>query len=180
MTLPTFRYHPDPLASGSVVASDKQCRCCGKARGFIYTGPVYAEDDLDNSICPWCIADGSANKTFDATFFDAEAVSDDVPNNAMDEICERTPGYIAWQEGYWPACCDDAAQFIAPAGNAEIELGAHREWLHSVMEHIVHEMEISGGAAARLLRSLDRDKGPTAYLFKCAQCGKPHVHVDRT
>jgi uncharacterized protein CbrC (UPF0167 family) len=135
MTLPTFRYHPDPLASGSVVVSDKKCRCCGKARGYIYTGPVYAEGELEDMICPWCIADGSANKKFDATFFDAEAVDDEVPDAAMDEICERTPGYIAWQQGHWPACCGDAVQFIGPAGNAEVELGAHREWLHSVMAH---------------------------------------------
>src|SRR5512147_1560630 len=101
MTLPGFRYHPDPLASGSVVASDKTCRCCGKARGYIYAGPVYAEDELEESICPWCIADGAANRKFDATFFDAEAVADEVPDAAMDEICERTPGYIAWQQGHW-------------------------------------------------------------------------------
>jgi uncharacterized protein len=177
MTLPSFRYHPDPLASGSVVASDKKCRCCKKARGYIYVGPVYAEDDLDDAICPWCIADGSANKKFDATFFDAEAVSDKVPNAAMDEICERTPGYIAWQEGHWPACCGDAARFITPAGYAELNAQL-REWQGSVLNHIIYNLEISGGAATRLLQSLHRDKGPTAYLFACPTCSRHHVHVD--
>jgi uncharacterized protein len=41
MDLPVFRYHPDPIASGSIVASGAQCACCGARRGFIYTGPVY-------------------------------------------------------------------------------------------------------------------------------------------
>jgi uncharacterized protein len=180
MTLPTFRYHPDPLASGSVVPSDRTCRCCGEARGYVYAGPVYAEDDLDGEICPWCIADGAAHKKFGASFFDIEAIDEDVSDKAMDEICERTPGYVAWQQGRWPSCCDDATQFITPAGHHDVELGARREWLHSVMEHIVHEMGISGGAGQRMLRALNRDKGPTAYLFKCASCGKPHVHIDHT
>jgi len=40
MDLPTFRYHPDPLASGSIAASDAACACCNQHRGFIYTGPT--------------------------------------------------------------------------------------------------------------------------------------------
>ncbi|MGV8422639.1 CbrC family protein, partial [Pseudomonas aeruginosa] len=31
--LPHFRYHPEPLASGSIEASATTCQCCGKARG---------------------------------------------------------------------------------------------------------------------------------------------------
>jgi uncharacterized protein CbrC (UPF0167 family) len=177
MTLPTFRYHPDPLASGSIVTSDKKCRCCRKARGFIYAGPVYADDDLEEALCPWCIADGSAARKFDATFFDAEAVSDEVPEAAMNEICERTPGYDSWQGGHWPACCGDAARYLFPVGYPELQ-GPHREWQGSVLNHIIYNMSISGGAATRLLQSLHRDQGPTAYLFECASCGRHHVHVD--
>jgi uncharacterized protein len=28
MDLPVLRYHPDPIASGSIAASDAQCDCC--------------------------------------------------------------------------------------------------------------------------------------------------------
>ena len=73
--LPTFRYHPDPIATGSVKQSDKECRSCGQARGYIYTASVYAQDDLDEQICPWCIADGSAAEKFDATFSDANPLA---------------------------------------------------------------------------------------------------------
>ena len=178
MDLPNFRYHPDPLASGSVVASDAKCRCCKKARGYIYTGPVYSEDEFEDALCPWCIADGSAHKKFDAVFADAEAVSEDVPEKVVDEICERTPGYNAWQGGAWPGCCGDAARFLAPVGYAELQAN-RRDFEGSVLNHIIYEMQISGGAATRLLQSLSRDKGPTAYLFECPACGRHHIHVDR-
>ena len=68
--LPTFRYHPEPLTSGSIVSSDLTCQCCGRARGYIYTGPVYAEEELNEALCPWCIADGSAAGRFQANFVD--------------------------------------------------------------------------------------------------------------
>ena len=177
MTLPSFRYHPDPIASGSIVASDAKCRCCKKARGYIYTGPVYAERDLEDALCPWCIADGKAAEKFDASFVDPEAVNSDVPQAALDELCERTPGYNAWQGGAWPACCGDAARYVAPVGHDELE-EAYRAWQGSVLNHIIYDMQISGGAAMRLLQSLRRDQGPTAYLFECCMCGRHHVHVD--
>jgi uncharacterized protein CbrC (UPF0167 family) len=61
--LPTFKYHPDPIRSGSIIASENICRCCTRARGYIYAGPTYSEkDDLDAAICPWRIGDGSAHE----------------------------------------------------------------------------------------------------------------------
>jgi uncharacterized protein CbrC (UPF0167 family) len=78
--LPVFRYHPDPVRSGSIKESASVCKSCGRARGFIYVGPVYAEaDDLDDRFCPWCIADGSAAAKFDAYFTNVEEIADEVP-----------------------------------------------------------------------------------------------------
>jgi len=61
MELPVFKYHRDPLQSGSVAKSPESCRCCGKQRGYIYQGPAYSEEELEKALCPWCIADGSAH-----------------------------------------------------------------------------------------------------------------------
>ena len=61
INLPAFRYHPDPISSGSIVASEKVCRCCGQNRGYIYAASVIAEEELDEKICPWCIVNGSAH-----------------------------------------------------------------------------------------------------------------------
>jgi hypothetical protein len=57
--LPDFPYHPDPLATGSIEESPADCVSCGRARGFVYTGSVYAVEEAE-PLCPWCIADGSA------------------------------------------------------------------------------------------------------------------------
>src|SRR4051812_33067835 len=103
--LPEFRYHPDPVDTGSVAPSDAECARCGEQRGFIYTGPVYAEEDLGDALCPWCIADGSAHESLGATFVDSEAFTADTSDAVIAEICERTPGFSAWQPEEWPSCC---------------------------------------------------------------------------
>ena len=177
MVLPSFRYHPDPITSGSIVPSEDGCRCCGKPRGFLYTGPVYADDEIVDEICPWCIADGSAHRRFDATFVDPAVFSDDVPAPVVDLISQQTPGYNAWQSEEWPSCCGDATAFIAPFGIAELRAYDYRlEGL--LMPYIVHTMGVSGGAATRLLNSLDRERGPTVYLFRCLACEAPRFHID--
>lgn len=51
IVLPVFKYHPDPVSTGSVREDSGQCACCGKERGFIYAAPVYAEADLTEQIC---------------------------------------------------------------------------------------------------------------------------------
>jgi uncharacterized protein CbrC (UPF0167 family) len=175
--LPKFRYHPDPIASGSVEESDRQCRACGERRGYIYAGPVYSEEALEDSICPWCIADGSAAEKFEASYVDSEAFADGTPEAAMEEISLRTPGYNSWQSEHWPMCCGDATVFVTPAGIAEIR-ASYRQLEGFVLNHIIYNMSISGGAAKRLLDSLERDRGPTVYLFQCLQCETFHYHID--
>jgi len=176
-TLPVFRYHPDPVASGSVHESLEVCACCGVARGYVYAGPVYAVDELDDKICPWCIADGKAHKKFDATFTDDEGFPDSLVRKIIHEVTRRTPGFSSWQSEQWQVCCGDAAAFIEPFGYAEIT--ARMPHLEGpLMMYIVHDMQISGSGATRLLHSLHRDQGPTAYLFRCLHCGRDLFYID--
>ena len=175
MTLPSFRYHPDPIGSGSIAESGAICKSCGQAPGYIYTASVYSVEELDDALCPWCIADGSAHKKFDASFVDERAFAEGVPESAIAEISQRTPGYSSWQTEFWPGCCGDASAFLTPAGIAAIR---QRQLEGVVMNYIVYEMEISGGAANHLLNSLDRDGGPTAYIFQCLHCSQYQVHID--
>ena len=77
MALPSFKYHSAPVATGNVVESDIECCCCGKARGYIYIGPVYAIEEYDECICPWCIANGSAHEKLDASFTDEDGIGGD-------------------------------------------------------------------------------------------------------
>jgi uncharacterized protein CbrC (UPF0167 family) len=108
--LPSFRYHPDPVATGSVVRADEACSVCGEARGFLYGGPVYSRHD-EELICPWCIADGSAHERYDAEFTDSEGL-EDVPRDVVDEVTQRTPGFSGWQQEHWLSHCGDACAFV--------------------------------------------------------------------
>ena len=177
MNLPEFKYHRDPVRSGSVEGSPKRCRCCGETRGYIYSGPVYAEEDLDDSICPWCIADGAAHEKFDATFVDEAALPDDLPENIVREVAWRTPGYNAWQTEQWFSCCNDAMTFLEPAGIAEIR-ERYRALEFNILGNILYDLHVSGGAAHRLLETLDKQHGPTAYVFRCSHCNAYRTFVD--
>ena len=173
--LPTFKYHPDPLATGSIEPSaTAACACCGRVRGFVYTGPVYAVREYDRRICPWCIADGSAHATLDAAFHDEEAVGgggdwDEVPPAVIEEVAWRTPGFAGWQQERWWSHCGDAAQFLGRAGRAELE-AAGPQAVEAIRESAGFEPGDEGWD--EFFASLDKDGSPTAYLFRCAKCGQ--------
>jgi uncharacterized protein len=132
---------------------------------------------LDDALCPWCIADGSAHETFDANFIDPARFPDASPRDVIDEIAYRTPGFNAWQAEKWLTCCGDAEAFLEPIGIAELRV-RYPQIEGALMMYIVHELGISGGAAVPLLQALDRDQGPTAYVFACRHCDAKSAYVD--
>jgi uncharacterized protein CbrC (UPF0167 family) len=175
--LPRFRYHPDPVATGSVVESSDPCLSCGKARGFVYTGPVYADDEVADQLCPWCVADGTAAGTLGASFTDVGSdVPEDVPGPVLDEIEHRTPGYLAWQQDHWMYHCTDGCEFLGRIGRYDLSVlppGAAAAVVASVGEYGWDQDEVD-----RFVGSLDRDAGPTAYLFRCLHCGAYEAYND--
>jgi len=178
MPLPSFKYHPDTVASGSVKPSDAECVCCGKARGYVYDGAPYCEaDDLEDAICPWCIADGSAHEKYDATFVAEDSLTGKVTPAILEEVTQRTPGFSSWQQEEWLTCCNDACAFLEPVGHAELA-ARYPQLEGAVITYIVQEMGISGGAAHQLYRALDRDRGPTAYVFQCLHCDNKPFYID--
>lgn len=178
-SLPTFKYHPNPLASGSIVKSDGVCVCCNQSRGYIYTGPVYAEGEYDNCLCPWCIADGSAAEKFDACFVDEEGIGgygdwDDVPEVVIDEVAHRTPGFTAWQQEKWWTHCGDAGQFLGLADREALEKAGDQ-----AVTAIRESTDIDDDDEWKeFLDALSKDGSPTAYLFRCGKCGKYGGYVD--
>ena len=173
-SLPTFKYHPDPLDTGNVVQSDIECVCCGKQRGYIYTGPVYAVEEYDNEICPWCIADGTAHEKLDAEFHDSEGVPGwafmdcpEVSEDIIEEICWRTPGFAGWQQEQWATCCDDAAAFLGRAGHKEL----NERWPGAI-EAIQDSTGLDDAEWTSFFRALQRAGAPTAYVFQCLHCKK--------
>jgi len=171
-SLPEFRYHPDPLATGAIEASGAICIVCGRARGYVYTGPVYAERELNEQLCPWCIADGRAYQQLGAEFVDGEGIvgygtGESVPVSVVRELVERTPCFSGWQQERWFTCCGDAAAFIGRAGKAELQAAGR-----VALEVVRSEAGYEGSDWDEYLEVLDADGSPTAYLFRCLHCGK--------
>jgi uncharacterized protein len=131
--LPRFHYHPDPLSTRAIEPSDTVCRCCGKNRGYIYVGPIYSVEELQESICPWCIADGSAASQFDASFADSHPLMKaGLPKPIVDEVHLRTPSYISWQQEEWLTHCNDACEFHGDATAQDVAQASQQtreDWL---------------------------------------------------
>jgi hypothetical protein len=181
-TLPTFRYHPDPIATGSVVKSRTECVCCGQVRGFIYVGPVYAEEEYDECICPWCIADGSAHKKLGAEFADPDGIGgygqwDKVAKRVIEEVAYRTPAFLSWQAERWWTHCRDAAQFVGRAGRKElIALGPQA--IAAIRDSAMPRLRAAypdltdGPIWDKFLAALRKNGSPTVYMFRCVKCGQ--------
>lgn len=179
MDLPSFKYHPDPLATESVETSPATCKCCGLQRGYVYAGPAYAIADLSEfRFCPWCIADGSAHERFDCSFTDPDCILGPynptaLPRPVIEELAFRTPSFIGWQSKHWVACCGDAAAFVGHAGMLELK----RHWPDAIpsirLDSGLDEKDWAG-----YFSSLDKDGTPTAYVFRCLHCGKHQGYSD--
>ncbi|WP_329331530.1 CbrC family protein [Streptomyces sp. NBC_00663] len=171
--LPAFRYHPDPLASGSIRASAETCACCGRAMGWIYTATFYTAHEVSGPFCPWCIADGSAAARFDGEFMDAYGL-DGVSEQILHEVSRRTPGFHAWQDPHWLVHCHDAAAFIGEVGYTE--LAAHPE----ALDQLRQDLRIGGWHDPAQLEQFLTHLGEaaTAMLFRCTICGTHLAYVD--
>lgn len=121
--LPTFSYHPDPVATGSAEPSAEVCDVCREPAGLRYTGPVYGKQA--DVLCLRCIADGRAAAALGvaeddpAELVDAGwGVPDEVPPEVVVEVSQRTPGYIAWQQERWLYhCADEHLAGLDPDGD---------------------------------------------------------------
>jgi len=178
MNLPQFIYHPAPVISGSVQPSTNTCISCDQARGYIYVGPVYAVEDYEACICPWCIADGSAHRRLGATFIDEDSIGldaeEDLDEALVAELSQRTPGFNGWQQEQWFTHCNDAGAFIGKAGYAELlALGA--EAMTAVQDAAGLE---DGAEWHTFFSALNKDHGPTAYLFRCRHCSALGAYQD--
>jgi uncharacterized protein CbrC (UPF0167 family) len=180
-TLPTFKYHPDPLATGSIVESDETCDCCEKATGYLYAGPAFSTADEPPQLCPWCIASGAAHEKFDVSFHDDASIpgsdfadAPEVDEKVIDEVCHRTPGFNGWQQEQWFTCCDDAGAFLGKAGKKELK----KKWPDAI-ELVRESTGIEDDDEwEEFFDALDSEGSPTVYVFKCLHCGRLGVYQD--
>ena len=169
-SIPVFKYHPDPLKTGSFQESEFPivCPCCGKKNLIIYEGPFYSTED-PYGICPECIASGAAAEKFNGEFQDSESV-DEVDDPAkLDELIHRTPGYCGWQQEYWRAHCNDFCAYLGTVGYAELEqMGLVDEVRETLLDDWFEE----------IFTDLTKDGSTVGYLFRCLHCGKHLLHID--
>lgn len=169
--LPHFQYHPHPVETGNVKASDTFCRVCEQQRGMIYVGPVYCHfEKLNEAICPWCIASGAAYQKFGAEFVDDAGIGgygdwEQVPAAIVEEITHKTPGFSGWQQERWFTHCADAAEFLGCAGKEEL-----KAFGDEAINAIRQECNYADKEWQQYYDSLDKDRGPTAYIFRCRHC----------
>ncbi|GGF30955.1 UPF0167 protein [Marmoricola endophyticus] len=167
VSLPTFTYHPDPVASGSVVPSDAACESCERTRGHLYVGPIFGVADIEE-LCPWCIADGSAAARHDLEFTDdGDAALRGVPAEVREEILHRTPGVSTWQSPRWLTHCGDAAVYLTIAGARE---------LRSTPGAV--DSLVAAGWDETDVDQMRADGDLSAYLFRCRHCGTGLAYAD--
>jgi uncharacterized protein CbrC (UPF0167 family) len=181
VTQPAFRYHPDPLATGSAIASVHVCSLCGIEREVRYRGPIYGRQP--DSLCLHCIysgeaahalgsgpapVDGTEGVDMPVQFSDAIDVPDDVPLTVVEEITQRTPGFFGRQQESWLYHCSDGAAFLGPAGYTDLE--PHPEAVEMLREDF-RRLGWTAPETERFLHRMNRTGEPTAYLFRCLHCG---------
>lgn len=165
-TLPVFAYHPDPVGTGAIVRSDASCENCGQCRGWIYSGPVFAVEEVD-ALCPWCVADGTAAEAFDAMFTDDWGAPEGVPAEIVGMVTRRTPGFRGWQQEHWLYHCSDGAEYLGRVGYDDVVT------LPGVIGTIVAD-----GWSDDAVRAMTADGELTGYLFRCRHCRAYLAYAD--
>ena len=170
--LPAFKYFRDPLGVGVIQESDAVCLCCAQTRGYVYTGPVYAVEELDEQLCPWCVADGAAARRFDATFVDELGVGgygswEPVADEVKVELTTRTPCFIAWQSEQWWTHCGDAAVFVDYAGKDEV-----LRYGDALIQRLKNDVGIDDEQWNLVFQAMRKNGSVIAYVFQCRHCGE--------
>lgn len=175
-TLPTFRYHPDPIRTGNVTESEALCVCCSTKRGYVYVGPAYTtKEELDSALCPWCIANGSAADRYDAEFTDTHDLeAAGIDKAIIQEVVRRTPGFISWQGGRWLSHCGDACEF-------------HGDLPQEKLEHVPQDSRTmiladlpNDFTWERIIEDYEPGSQPAIYWFKCRHCAAELYYADCT
>jgi len=173
-TLPTFRYHPDPLATGSVRPDDTECACCGQARGYVYAAAVHGPEALRGRLCPWCIASGAAASKYDCLFSDDRRLRRaKVPRPVVLEVTRKTPGFTAWQGAAWEVCCGDACEFHGDATRAQAAALAG-----DVLERHLRRWGWDRDYWSGYLGQYEPANGQSLLHFICRHCRQPTFALD--
>ena len=168
--LPHFTYSPNAFKPelGLFEASEEECPCCEKVRGYSYQLTPYSEEEIEN-LCPWCIYDGSAAAKFDASFSQDVSRNQPIAEEASEQVYARTPGYNSWQGEDWLGHCNDACVFIGYVGFEDI---AH------IWQEVREDVSLGGWDKEVVKANLQKEGHMVGYLFQCRHCNKHRLGID--
>ncbi|MDU0372823.1 CbrC family protein [Hymenobacter endophyticus] len=175
---PHFPFNPNAYKLGIIEQQDIVCECCQQPRAYNYTGPIFCVADVEE-LCPWCIADGSAARKWDAEFQDLASVEGHDPNPqgaapaalnpaSVEEVLFHSPAYNSWQQGVWLTHCQDMCVFVGYVGGNDIR---------PLLDELRPDLEAWPNEEF-LLRNLSADGSLTGYLFQCRHCNLHRLHID--
>jgi uncharacterized protein len=178
--LPAFPLFRDPIAEQSLEQSHAVCASCELARGWIYTQGTYGPGDNERTLCPWCIADGSAAAKFDCFFNDATIYPyrDDVPQLPPEDrelVERRTPGFVTWQGNHWLMCCGRACIYIGEAGKGD--LTPCGRWAAAAPSILQEVQDWTEEQRSGFISSIGQGS-PCAYIFECQVCKSLKAYGD--
>jgi uncharacterized protein len=178
--LPVFRFHPHAYELGLFEEVDGVCDACGERRALRYTSSFYSRTSV-SYLCPWCIADGTAARTFAGQFNDSLGIEgipidpDEEPTVDLAEareVSRHTPSYLSWQQEQWRSHCGRPCAFLGYVDSED--LGPY-------LAEPAFAADVDGGLGwdAELIRTaLTRDGDLVGCLFRCLTCGAHRLHVD--
>jgi uncharacterized protein CbrC (UPF0167 family) len=175
MDLPKFEYFPDPVGNGCIVEREAFCACCEKTRPFMYQGPIYCTEDV-SEVCPWCIADGAAAAKWTASFHDLFGIPSGVPNEVIQTIDARTPGYETWQGNKWLFSENDALVFMGEVVGAELVKEGDPNKVQACLEAL-KAWSLPGDFN---LKSVVAGGQPAIYLFRDRRTLDYYAYADMT
>lgn len=183
--LPTFKYHPDPVATKVFEPLNEACDCCQQVSEYIYTPSVYCRETI-NGLCPWCISSGRAHEKFDLVFTPNVGVSSlpkepwsEVPESVCHEVMYRTPGFAGYQEEHWWSHCHDAGEFLGYVGDLPPELFAAPQAKGFVAD-MKRLHQISDEDWQWFLSTPDKEHAITFFVFRCLHCSEIGGYGDFT
>lgn len=172
-SLPFFKYHPNPVETENIKVSEDICLCCNQNRGYIYQASIHTKLRLNGSVCPWCIADGSAAKKFDATFTDCGFIKT-ISEEIKEELSKRTPGYICWQVNVWSFHCDDACEFHGDVSEDEVRSFDEETFLRFCDDNFLDEEN----GKEMISQYYEYPGNPAIYKFVCRHCQDVSFYMD--